>query len=180
MNKAVFFDRDDTLIRNIPYLGDPKQVRLLPGVRRALQRLSAQGFLLFIVSNQSGVGRGLITPAQVAAVNEAIVRRLGRKRFADILVCFDSPDGPQSGCRKPEPGMLLRAQKKFDLSLSRSFMVGDNAADIEAGRRAGCRTALVIHPHTKEEAIEQADFSSASMAEIIDWILQLDTARPMS
>ncbi|MBN1542476.1 HAD family hydrolase [candidate division KSB1 bacterium] len=176
MNKAVFFDRDDTLIHDVPYLADPHQVELLPGAQEALEALSGRGYLLFIVSNQSGVGRGWITPEQVAAVNAELLRRLGKNYFADILTCYDAPDGAQSGCRKPKPGMLFQAQRTHNLDLSHSFMIGDKLADIEAGRRAGCRTALLLHSHTRPEVVmaqARADFAATSLTEIVDWILTL-------
>jgi D-glycero-D-manno-heptose 1,7-bisphosphate phosphatase len=148
---AVFFDRDDTLIKNVPYLGDPAQVELLPGVSRAMEKLSEWGFALFIVSNQSGVGRGLITPQQVEAVNAEMVRQIGRNYFKQIYNCYEEPE--QSGVyqRKPSPYFLYQAAREYGLDLAKSYFVGDRLADILAGRNAGSRTILVLSGHQVKE-----------------------------
>jgi D-glycero-D-manno-heptose 1,7-bisphosphate phosphatase len=140
---TVFLDRDGTLIEDVGYPREPGQVRLLPACAQALSSLKQQGFALVVVSNQSGVGRGLITAEEAAGVH---------RRFADLLaeqgVVVDAvyycPHAPEEGClcRKPSPTLLLRAAQELELDLPRSFMVGDKSSDVEAGRRAGCRTVL--------------------------------------
>ncbi len=140
---ALFVDRDGTLIEDVGYPADPQDVRLLPGSAAALAALQRHGFALVVVSNQSGIGRGLVSTEQAARVHH---------RFTDLLaeqgVTLDAayycPHHPEEGCpcRKPSPQALLRAAAELDLCLSRSFMVGDKASDVEAGKHAGCRSVL--------------------------------------
>ncbi len=172
---AVFFDRDDTLIRNIPYNGDPEKVELLPGAREALRDLRQAGFTLIIISNQSGVGRGLITPAQVDAVNREMMRQLGEELFAGIYLCFAAPDQPDENCRKPHPGMVLQARDEHDLDLEGSFFIGDKLIDVQCGRNAGCHAVLLYNPHDDPEkraaATEAADFTASTLPEAARWII---------
>lgn len=176
--RAVFFDRDDTLIRNVPYLGDPAGVEVLPGVPGALERLKAAGFVLLVVSNQSGVGRGLITEAQVAAVNDAMEEQIGRGLIGGYYLSYADPSDPRgTPDRKPSPALLFRARDELGIDLSRSFMVGDKRIDMECGRNAGCRTAFVRTGTHQSEVIggeELADFAADDLSAVADWIL----ARP--
>lgn len=140
---AVFFDRDDTLIRNIPYLGDPAKVRLMPYAVKALEMLKTYEFELFIISNQSGVGRGLITEKQVHSVNAELLKKLGKTFFTDIYCCYAAPDTPEASCRKPSPAMVFQARDDYDLDLSRSFFVGNQLSDVLCAHNAGCRSVLI-------------------------------------
>jgi histidinol-phosphate phosphatase family protein len=140
---AVFFDRDGTLMEEAGYCADPRQVRLYPGVPLALRELKAAGFLTFIVTNQSGIARGFFTESQYQAVQEQLLAEIGPGLIDASYFCPDAPGVPSS-CRKPEPGMVLQAARDFAIDLSRSYMIGDKAADIECGRRAGTRTILVM------------------------------------
>jgi len=172
---AVFFDRDDTLIRNVPYNGDPGRVELLPGARAALHDLQQAGFNLFIISNQSGVGRGLITPEDVEAVNREMVRQLGADFFDGIYLCFAAPDQPDNNCRKPNPGMVWQARDDHDLDLERSFFIGDKLIDIQCGRNAGCHSVLLYNPQDDPErrasALAAADFAASTLPEAARWII---------
>lgn len=137
--RALFLDRDGTLIVDVGYPRDPALVSLLPGVAPALRAIAARGFRLVIVSNQSGVARGLITPAEARAVQAKVDELFAAEgiHFAGAYFCFHGPDeGCQ--CRKPRPGLLLDAAKELDLDLSRSVTIGDKASDLDAGRAAGC------------------------------------------
>ena len=153
---AVFFDRDNTLIVNDGYLGDAAGVALMPGAAAAVAAVRRAGFAVVVVSNQSGVARGLFDEAAVRAVDQ---------RMADLLRADDAdaavdlhlycPFHPQavvpayrqdSPLRKPRPGMLLAAAERLSLDLSRSWLVGDAARDVEAGRAAGCRTVRFTPP----------------------------------
>jgi len=145
---AVFFDRDGTLMEEVNYCADPGLVRLFPGTGDALRRLRARGFLIVIVTNQSGIGRGLLTEAQYHAVQAELIRQLGTAEPAGgplIAASYFCPDAPPSPSprRKPEPGMVFEAARDLDIDLTRSWFIGDKSADIECGRRAGCRTILV-------------------------------------
>jgi D-glycero-D-manno-heptose 1,7-bisphosphate phosphatase len=140
---AVFFDRDGTLMEERHYCGDPAQVRVYSGVPAGLRKLKQAGFRTFIVTNQSGIGRGLITEAQYRAVQAELISQIGKDLIDGSYFCPDAP-GQASTRRKPEPGMLLEAAAEFDLDLAASYMIGDKAADVECGRRAGARTILVM------------------------------------
>jgi len=173
MRRAVFLDRDGVLNR-APVLDGkptsphrPEELEILPGVREALAALRAAGYLLIVVTNQPDVARGLQKRAMVAAIN----RRLQQELPLDsVRVCYhDDPDG--CPCRKPKPGMILQAAQDFDVDLRASFMVGDRWRDIEAGRRAGCRTVLIDYRYPGEPPVE-ADYRCGSLAEASAWILK--------
>jgi D-glycero-D-manno-heptose 1,7-bisphosphate phosphatase len=170
--KAVFFDRDDTLIYDVPYNGDPDRVELMPGALEACRLLKQNGFELFIISNQSGVGRGRITAEQVNVVNERVLQLFGEHLFTDIYCCYDTPEDPLD-CRKPSPKMILQAAERYDIDLSQSFMVGDKKSDIDAGRNAGCRSILFLPTKTPTymPSGEAAFYSSHDMHEIADKII---------
>jgi len=170
---AVFFDRDDTLIHNIPYNGDPSQVALMPEAVEALWMLRER-FLLFIVSNQSGVGRGYITQEQVMAVNAEMERQLGERFFTQIYNCYSAPGQHGSETRKPSPAMLQQASNAYDLDLTQSFMVGDRYVDVMAGKNAGCRSILIPTNNfasEHESAKANADFVAKNLKEAAQWIL---------
>lgn len=174
--RAVFFDRDDTLMRNIPYLGDPTQVHIFPEAPLILKKLREAGFLLFVVSNQSGVGRGLITREQVVSVEEEMLRQLGQPFFTKIYNSYAAPDDPYATDRKPSPELVLKAAQEHALDLPRSFFVGDRLSDIECGENAGCRTILLRHSlaSRQEEDItaeKKAEFTVANLEEAAQIIL---------
>lgn len=142
-DKAVFFDRDDTLIRNVPYLADPAGVEVLPGAGEALQRLREQGYRLFLFTNQSGIGRGYFTLAEAEACNRATEEGLGLSSgFDGICIAPESPDDPPV-YRKPSPRYILEMIDQCDLNPNETWMVGDKPSDVEAGRRAGVRVARI-------------------------------------
>ncbi len=132
MKLAVFLDRDGTLIAEKNYLSRPEDVVIFPGAGDALKRLQDAGFKLFIVSNQSGVGRGYFTLADVARVNEHLASELARDgiRFEKIYLAPEAPDQPSRG-RKPSPQFLFDARDEFGLDLANSFMVGDKLIDLD-------------------------------------------------
>ncbi len=165
---AVLLDRDDTLIHDVAYNGDPELVRPKAGVRESLDRLRARGVSLAIVSNQSGIARGLLTAAQVQAVTDRVVERLGP--FDDVRWC---PHGPQDGCgcRKPAPGLLLGAAAALGVDPLRCAMVGDIGADVEAARAAGMRAILVPTSRTRREEVAAAPEQAASFAAAVDALL---------
>jgi histidinol-phosphate phosphatase family protein len=149
--RAVFIDKDGTMVENVPYNIDPTQIRLTPGAGAALARLREAGFRLFVVSNQSGVARGLF-PIEAL---DGLERRLRELLAADgagieaFAWCPHHPDGSVApyavacDCRKPAPGMILRLAREHGLDLARSWMIGDTLNDVEAAHRAGCRAILL-------------------------------------
>lgn len=139
---AVFLDRDGTLMEEVNYCADPKQVAIFPGVPEALQRLKARGYKLIVISNQAGIGRGYFTEKEYRAVEAEVARAVHPAIFDATYFCPDHPDRATAR-RKPGPGMVLEAQRDHRLDLARSFFIGDKAIDIECGRNAGVRTILV-------------------------------------
>jgi len=142
--RAVFLDRDGTLLPEMGALARPDAVRLLPGVAAALRRLGHAGYALVVVTNQAVIGRGLAQPAEVRAVH-ARLRRLLRAEGVELAGIFVCPHRPEDGCacRKPEPGLLLTAARTLGLGLGESWLVGDTTRDLEAAARAGVRALLV-------------------------------------
>lgn len=145
MTRAVFLDRDGTLNVDRNYLSDPEQLELLPGVPEALRRLQDAGFLLFIVTNQSGIGRGYYTEADLHRVHARLREQLAPHgvQFARIYYAPEAPDQPSRG-RKPSPQFLWDAREEFDVDLGRSYLVGDKRLDLECGWNAGVRCSLLV------------------------------------
>jgi D-glycero-D-manno-heptose 1,7-bisphosphate phosphatase len=139
----LFLDRDGTLMEDVGYPNDPAQVRLLPGAAEAIRRLADAGFVPVVVSNQSGLARGLITPEQADAVHRRFVE-VFRVSTGLTLPCYYCPHGPDDGCdcRKPAPGLLLRAVNELELAGLPGIMVGDKPSDVKAGQAAGCAGLL--------------------------------------
>jgi len=142
---ALFLDRDGTLIVEKHYLHRPEEVEIYPEAAPALRRLSEAGFLLFIVTNQSGVGRGYFTMADVDRVHAHIEAELAAEdvTFDGFYVAPEAPDQPSRG-RKPSPAFLHEAAEEFDVDLSRSYIVGDKLIDLETGWNAGCARSLLV------------------------------------
>jgi D-glycero-D-manno-heptose 1,7-bisphosphate phosphatase len=169
-SRAVFLDRDGTLMEEVYYCRDPAKVKLYPGVPEALARLKAAGFRTFIVTNQSGIGRGMITEADYRAVQEELLRQIGEGRIDASYFCPDAPGAPSSR-RKPEPGMVREAAADFDIDLAGSYFIGDKAADVECGRRAGMRTILVLTGYGAEQKCV-ADFRAADVVQAVEIVLE--------
>jgi len=145
---ALFVDKDGTLVDNVPYNVDPALLRLRPGATDALRRLQDAGFALVLVTNQSGIARGLFNVAQLHALCgalKALLREEAGVELTDVMHCPHEPGShglPQCLCRKPRPGMLIEAARRHRIDLAASWMVGDTLDDVEAGHRAGCRSLL--------------------------------------
>lgn len=151
--RAVFFDRDGTLIRHVHYLHQPKLVELLPGVRESLQFLREQGALLFLFTNQSGVAKGLFPLADVEAVNRRMLEllSLGDDLFTDVCIATEMPsDVPKY--RKPSPRFILESLARCGINPTDAAMVGDNPTDWEAGVRANVNVVRVLSPVTAASA----------------------------
>lgn len=165
---AVLFDRDGTLVHDVPYNGDPTLVRPVDGVREALDRLRATGVRVGVVTNQSGVGSGRITPGDVHAVNGRIDELLGP--FDAWQVCpHDRNDG--CTCRKPAPGMIKAACADLGVETSRCVVVGDIGSDLEAAEAAGARGVLVPTPATRTVEVEAAEQVCTDVTAAVDQIL---------
>ncbi|MBP2703069.1 HAD-IIIA family hydrolase [Microbispora sp. RL4-1S] len=158
---AVLFDRDGTLIRDVPYNDDPERVEPVPGARRALDRLRRAGLPIGVVSNQSGVARGLIRPDALDRVNARVEELLGP--FDVWAVCpHDDADG--CGCRKPAPGLVLRAARVLGVSPEDCVVIGDIGRDVAAAEAAGARGILVPTPVTLPAEVAAAREVAADLA----------------
>jgi D-glycero-D-manno-heptose 1,7-bisphosphate phosphatase len=185
--RAVFLDRDGVLIRDVNHLTSASQIEILPGVPEALRRLHDAGWTLIVATNQSVVARGLVTEDELREIHRALEERL-RRCGATIDAVYYCPHHPHGAvaryrqvcdCRKPEPGLLLRAADELGVNLGASVMVGDTAADMQAGRRAGCRTVLIrtvdcedavpAHSLGSEDA-GAFDYLASDLQEASEWI----------
>lgn len=163
MNKAVFIDKDGTLIKDVPYNVDPLLITLQPYAEEALSYLQLKGFKLIVISNQSGVARGYFKVEDLDVVSETI-RLLLKKSGVYIDAFYYCPhfkDGTieeytkDCDCRKPKPGLILQAAKEYNINLSQSWMIGDILNDVEAGRSAGCKTILIDNGNETEWSMHE-------------------------
>jgi D-glycero-D-manno-heptose 1,7-bisphosphate phosphatase len=166
---AVLFDRDGTLVRDVPYNGDPERVEPMPGAREALDRLRVAGVRTAVVSNQSGIARGLLTRDQVDAVNARVEQVLGP--LGPVFVCEHGPDDG-CACRKPSPGMVLAAAEALGVPPAECAVVGDIAADVGAALAAGARPVLVPTPVTRREEVEEAPEVAPDLLAAVDLLLR--------
>ncbi len=183
-NRAVFLDKDGTLIENLPYNVDPSRIYLAPEVGKALHLLHKSGYMLVVVTNQSGVARGMFAEEALEAVEQKLRSLLQEKAGVPLdgfYYCPHHPDGIipeyaiECSCRKPEPGMLRKAARELDIDLKQSWMTGDILNDIEAGNRAGCRTVLIDNGNETEWETSsydrQPDFIVTNLLEAAQAIL---------
>jgi len=162
--KAVFLDKDGTLVENVPYNVEPSRIRLASGAEEALSRISAQGYGIIVVSNQPGVALGLFDDNAVRRV-ERHLRSL--VPLTDFYYCPHAPGGG-CACRKPQCGLLMRAARDYGVELAESWMVGDILDDVEAGRRAGCRTVLVDNGNETEWQLGDYRHPDAKVAGLLE------------
>jgi D-glycero-D-manno-heptose 1,7-bisphosphate phosphatase len=172
LKRAVFLDRDGVLNRSIVRNGRPyppatvEEFEVLPGVAEATRKLRDAGFLLIGATNQPDVARGTQRREVVEAIN---TRLLAAMPIAEILVCYE--DGDNCPRRKPNPGLLLEAAEAHAIDLPASYMVGDRWRDVEAGRRAGCRTVFIDRGYAERRPDPPADHVAADLTDAADWIL---------
>ncbi|MFH1884328.1 MAG: HAD-IIIA family hydrolase [Planctomycetota bacterium] len=180
-DKAIFLDRDNTLIEDPGYISSPEQVKLLDGVAEALIELKALGYKLIVVTNQSAVARGIVTEKVLGEIHNRLEQLLAEKKaFLDrIYYCPYHPDGAvakyrkESDFRKPNPGMLLRAAEEMDIDLGQSWCVGNSISDMKAGSRAGCKTILIdlpSHQQQLEPGQPRPDYKAVNIKETVNII----------
>lgn len=155
MKKAIFLDKDGTLVEDVPYNVDPSLIRFAPHAVRALRQLQDYGFMLVVITNQSGVGLGYFSEEKVQEVHKSLSDMLTEQQvhLKAFYYCPHAPNGegkPECECRKPEAGMLLKAAKELGIHLPSSWMIGDILNDVEAGHRAGCKAILVDNGNETE------------------------------
>ncbi len=179
MNRAVFLDRDGTMIAEKNYLCRPEDVEIFPATPAGLKRLADADFKLFIVSNQSGVGRGYFTMADVEMVNRHLCRELARDgiRFEKIYIAPEKPGDPSRG-RKPSPQFLFDARDEFGLDVAQSYLIGDKLIDLECGWNAGVKQSILVRTGYGAE-LERTEPNKLARAAIVDdlkkaadWVLR--------
>jgi len=182
---AIFLDRDGTITREVDYLRAVKDLRLLPGAASAVRTLNEAGFAVVVVTNQSGIARGLLTEKQFHEIHAALVQRLARHR-ARLDGMYYCPHHPQATvaryrqeceCRKPAPGLLRQAARELDLDLTHSYAIGDRARDLAPGRAVGCRTVLVRSGYGAEQEANwgetwRPDQVTKDLRAAAEWVLK--------
>lgn len=183
MKKAVFLDRDGVITCDPPhYAHRLEQLKLVPKAAEAINILNKNNFKVIVVSNQSGVGRGYYTEDKTNMFNSFLRKELNKKNaYVDgFYYCPHHPEAKvkkyrvKCDCRKPNPGMLLKGSKDFNVDLNESFMIGDRPSDMEAGRKAGCKTIYVLSGMGKKFLEKQeidADFTSKDLYEAVNNII---------
>ncbi len=178
MQKAVFFDRDGTLIVEKHYIKDPEEVELYSDTYKILTYLKQKGFLIIVISNQSGIARGYLTEEDFHNVNKRMIELLGDNYLIDgIYFCPHHPDiTGECECRKPKPGMVLKAKKDFNIDLSESFVVGDKVSDVKLVETAKLKKGFLLKKGHGIEEVEKLQNDSSSLlekVEIIDNLIDL-------
>ena len=163
LSSAVFIDRDGTIMEDTDYCSHPKDVRILPSVPEALRHLKSRGFKIIIITNQSGIGRGFFTLDQYRAVESEVLRQLGDGLIDATYYCPDAP-GQHSKCRKPAPGMVVKATRDHHIDLSRSFLIGDKEVDVECAHNAGVRAIRVRTGIQRDVTGSKADWIADDMS----------------
>jgi D-glycero-D-manno-heptose 1,7-bisphosphate phosphatase len=184
VRRVVFLDRDGTINEEVGYLDDPHHLCLIPGAAEAIRLLNDAGLLVVVVSNQAGVGRGYFSTATVEAIHQQLAKQLAI-HGARVDAVYFCPHHPSEGCscRKPRPGMLVRAAQEHSIDMRHSFMVGDKVSDLDAGCRVGCRTVLVLTGYgeqtreTSKKPSFQPDHISTDLYDAAEWILAEEGVR---
>lgn len=181
MSRAVFLDRDGTINEDPGYLNSPDLLKLLPHVGEALALLKKAGFKLIVVSNQSGVGRGLIDPKVIPQIHSKLSVLLGpsQVQIDHYELCFHRPE-EDCQCRKPKPKLILDAATELGVDLLSSYMVGDKLSDLQAGRAAGCKGVALVRTGEgkkteKSLAPGATDFIGDGLLEVAKWIQDQET-----
>lgn len=185
MNKAVFFDRDGTINEEAGYIRDLNNLKLIKGASDAIEKIRKEGYLAILITNQSGPARGYYNEAWVNTLNSTVQSLLEKEgtKLDGIYYCPHLPDGTvkeytmECDCRKPGTALFMQAKEKFDIDLSKSFMVGDKATDVEAGHNAGCKGILLKTGYGEQvldgkyQNIPDADYIAEDISDAANWIL---------
>ncbi len=165
MKKAIFLDRDGVINDNTKHVNKPSDFIIYKEAYEGMKRLYDSGYELFVVTNQGGIELGHLTHEQLNKIHDKMLKDLEPYcKITDIRYCPDFKK--KSTCRKPEPGMILELAKKYDIDLKESWMVGDRDTDVEAGKKAGCKTAKIGKPNS------EAEINGSDLNEVADKILR--------
>lgn len=179
MRPTIFLDRDGVIIENRPdYVRAWAEVEFIPGVLDALAQIATSDYAIVIVTNQAGIGKGLLTPSLSDSINQKIRDAIGQRggRVAGLYVCPHTP-ADNCECRKPKPGLLLQAARELDLDLSRSWMIGDALTDLQAGQAAGVQPLLVLTGRGGEQQAAHRLDGFADLSAALAHIQQLHSVR---
>jgi len=186
VKKAVFLDRDGTVIEDVGYMESPNQIKFITGSIEAIKSLNEAGYKVVVVTNQAGVARGIVTEDMLQTIDKTLHKWIlnGGAYLDGIYYC---PHHPEYGvypykqvceCRKPAPGMIKKAEKDLKIDLSQSFMVGDKATDVELGKRIGIKSVLVLTgkgSRDKERLTVKPDHIAENLSKATNWILKWKT-----
>lgn len=177
MNKAVFLDRDGTINIDVGYLDDPDELVFIKGAKEAIYALKKEGFLVFIITNQSGIARGYFTLETLNAINKKLLEEFKKEGINIDGICY-CPHHPEDKCRcrKPSPEMVKKISRKFKVNLEKSYFAGDKISDVQTGRNAGCKTILIESDGDsileEDDTFSQPDFIAKNLKEAAKWIIK--------
>lgn len=183
MERAVFLDRDGTIIEDFGYIDEIDRVKFVPSAGKSIKLLNDNGFMVFIITNQAGVARGYFSEETVEKINNYIKESFAQKGalIDAFYYCPHHMEGVVEEyrrdcyCRKPNPGMIEEAARNFSINLEGSFVIGDKNSDIEAGHRAGCKTILLTGgvPQSREKGSDMiSDYVATDLCEAVRWLVQ--------
>ncbi|OGB87488.1 hypothetical protein A3H38_02985 [candidate division WOR-1 bacterium RIFCSPLOWO2_02_FULL_46_20] len=181
MHKAVFLDRDGTIVEDVGYLNSPQQLQFIPGSIEAIKKLNEAGYKVVVITNQAGVAKGLISEDMLQTIDKTLQKFIlsGGAYLDGLYYC---PHHPEHGlypykqdcqCRKPKPGLFKKAEKDLNIDLARSWMIGDKATDVEAGQRAGTKTVFVMTGKGKKEKDrlrKKPDYIAENLKQAVAWL----------
>jgi len=183
LDRAVFLDRDGTIAKDVPYCRRVEDFEILPGVPEGIRMVNQHGFKTVVITNQSGVARGYFTEETLSLIHQKMKQEL-QKHHAFVDAIYFCPHHPDDGCdcRKPKPTLLLQAAKDMGIALEMSYMIGDDAKDVKAGKAAGCRTVwLTVDPSQAENKQQHQlpDHIAGSLYEAVKWVIEDAKSRPI-
>ena len=177
MFKAVFLDRDGTIVEDVGYMKSPSQINFLPGAIDAIKKLKDNGFKVIVITNQSGIARDLLSEEDFKMITAEIDRQL-LANGAKIEATYHCPHHPKQAdpceCRKPNPGMILKAAKEHQIDLKSSFMIGDKDLDVECGQRAGTKSIRLASEYEMKQDL-LPDYIAKDLPQAVEWIMALSS-----
>jgi len=183
LDRAVFLDRDGTIAKDVHYCRRVEDFEILPRAPQGIRLLNQHGFKVVVITNQSGIARGYFTEDTLSLIHQKMKQEL-QKHYAFVDAIYFCPHHPDDGCdcRKPKPTLLLQAAKDMDIALEMSYMIGDDAKDVEAGNAAGCRTVWLTTDPSQAENMQQhqlPDHIAGSLYKAVEWVVGDAESRPI-